>query len=283
MLCDEVKELLHEYIYGELNAEKEKEVHEHISNCDNCRKNYEELKQLLIDNLEPLSLLKDSIKVPDKLSMKIENKIRNNIFSYVKGYSAVACLVMILLFTVPVAAEYLVNIPLLDKYETLGNSMGDTIKKEYEENNSQMVEKNSTMKGINFTVDAVIKEKDKTRILFTVKVIKGNNMNYAMPSIGDLGVITVQDQFGFKYENMSSGMTLKSVNQDGEVKGILDVAPIKFFSYKLNIRITSMETGEINVNEKADNEDLKYKMVKNKDVYGDWEVNLYLDGSQKNR
>jgi hypothetical protein len=132
-----------------------------------------------------------------------------------------------------------------------------------------MIEKSSTMKDITFTVDAIINKKDSTLILFTVKLPVDQGINYAMPSFG-IDSIMVQDVLGIKYRHMSSGMTLRSVNEDGEIKGILNVEPLKFYVSSLTVRITAMEVGNMTV-DKKDNE-IEYDVKKKKNIYGKWQV-----------
>jgi hypothetical protein len=163
-----------------------------------------------------------------------------------------------------VLAYYVTQLPPINKYIDLDSN----ILVDFDEGKGQLVQKSSTMKNITFTVDGIIPKKDKTTILFTVKVPKDSSFNYAMPESG-LNAMAVYDQFGTKYQISGGAMTVKSVNEDGEVKCIFDVEPLHFWSYKLDIRVTAMELGIYN------GSDMKH--VKN--TYGNWNVNFYIDRS----
>jgi hypothetical protein len=278
MLCDEVKDWLYEYIYEELDEKKKTEIEVHLDKCDNCRRTYKELKALLIEDMEELIQLKEQIVIPKELSKKVERRLNRNLLTTLPRYAAAACIALIMFYTVPVAAYYIVQISPLDKYIAFDNG----IIKEYEQGKGQLVQKSGTMKDITFTVDALIRKKDKTILLFTAKVPTGGNINYAMPLM-DSRVITVKDQFGIKYRTEGSAMTLRSVNEDGEVKAIMYIEPLKFWAYKLSINITGMETGRMEVRKTessaADDKGLEYDVQKYKNVYGSWKVDFYIDRS----
>lgn len=283
MLCNEVKDKLCEYIYGEIDEEKSLEIENHLRSCESCREEHLELKILLIDDMEVFTAIKNEIEMPIELPNRIKKRLKNNIIIKIPRYIAAACILVLMFYTLPVAAYYLVQNSPLDKYMELNNK----IEKEYKEGRGQLIEKSDTMKGITYTVDAIIRKADSTTILFTVKIPKSDNINYAMPSM-DRSVITIEDQFGIKYVVMSSGMTLRSANEDGEVKAIVEVEPLKFWCYKLNIRITSMELGKITVKKGASDSldnalelQPEYVVVKNKNVFGTWQVNFYIDRSYK--
>lgn len=263
MLCDEAKERLYEFIYDELNVEKNREVKEHIDTCSKCKKEYEELKQLLINDMEEFIDLIEEIQMPNELSIKVKDSIKKSGIRKFGRYAIAACMIFILIGGIPVAAQYIMSGSLLDKYKQLDPDIASI----YSNDNGEMIEKSSTMKDITFTVDAIINKKDSTTILFIVKVPKDQGINYAMPTIDGL---TVQDGLGIKYRHISSGMTLQSVNEDGEIKAIMEVEPLKFYVGGLTVRITAMEVGNMTVVTK-DNE-LDYDVKKKKNIYGNWQV-----------
>jgi len=86
----------------------------------------------------------------------------------------------------------------------------------------------------------------------------------------DMNVITIQDQLGIKYRNKSSSMTSCGVNEDGEIKAIIDVEPLKFYVTNLTFRITAMEVGNMTVITK--DSELKYDVKKKRNIYGTWKV-----------
>lgn len=263
MLCDEAKNRLYEFIYNELSVEKNSEIKEHIDNCPKCKKEYEKLKQLLLNDMEEFTDLNEEIKIPKELSIKVKDSIKKSGLRKFGRYAIAACMIFILIGGIPVAAQYIMSGSLLDKYRQLDPDIASI----YSNDNGEMIEKSSIMKDITFTVDAIINKKDSTTILFTVKVPVDQGRNYAMPPID---AITVQDGLGIKYRHMSSGMTLRSVNEDGEIKGILNVEPLKFYVASLKVRITAMEVGNMTVVTK-DNE-LDYDVKKKKNIYGNWQV-----------
>jgi hypothetical protein len=267
MLCDEAKDRLYEFIYNELSAEKASEVKEHIDNCPRCKKEYEELKQLLINDMEEFTDLTEEIKIPNGLSIKVVESIKKRGLRKFSKYAVAACMIFILIGGIPVAAQYIKSSSFLDKYKQLDPEIASI----YSNDNGEMIEKSSTMKDITFTVDAIINKKESTLILFTVKVPKDKGINYAMPTF-DMNAITVQDVLGEKYLTTGSAMTLRSVNE--EIKAIVEIEPLKFYVSSLTVRITAMEVGNMTVTTK-DNE-LQYDVKKKKNIYGTWQVKFRI-------
>lgn len=265
MLCDEVKDRLYEFIYDELNDEKTRELKEHINNCPSCKKEYQQLKVLLVDDMKEFVDISEDIQIPNELSLKVKDSIKRRGIKKFSRYATVACMIFILIWGIPVAAQYIIEGSFLDKYKQLDPDIAS----KYNNDKGEMIEKSSTMKDIKFTVDAIINKKESTTILFTVKVGKNVTTNYAMPIIG-MNSITIQDQLGIRYRHISSGITLQSVNKDGEIKAIMEVEPLKFYVTNLTVRITAMEVGNMTIITK-DNE-LQYDVKKKRNVYGTWQV-----------
>jgi hypothetical protein len=265
MLCDEAKDRLYEFIYNELTAKKASEVKEHIDNCPRCKKEYEELKQLLINDMEEFTDLTEEIKIPNGLSIKIVDSIKKSGIRKFSKYAVAACMIFILIGGIPAAAQYIKSGSFLDKYKQLDPEIASI----YSNDNGEMIEKSSTMKDITFTVDAIINKKDSTLILFTVKAPNGKGVNYATPPFGT-DSITVQDVLGKIYFTTGSAMTFRSVNKDGEIKAIMEIEPLKFYVSSLTVRVTAIEVGNMTV-DKKDNE-IEYDVKKKKNIYGTWQV-----------
>jgi hypothetical protein len=68
----------------------------------------------------------------------------------------------------------------------------------------------------------------------------------------------------------SAGMTLQSVNADGETKAIMEVEPLKFYVRNLTFRIAAMEVGNMTVITK--DSELQYDVKKKRNIYGNWQV-----------
>ncbi|MCB2358607.1 anti-sigma factor family protein [Clostridium estertheticum] len=265
MHCDEVEDLIYEFIYHELDNEKNKEVEEHINNCSNCKKEYEGLKLLLIDDMKDFIDLAEEIQIPQELSQKVVDSIKSRKIRKFSRYATAICMIFVLICGIPVAAQYIVGNSFLDKYKQLDPDIAS----KYSNYKGEMIEKSSTMKDIIFTVDAIIDKRDSTTILFTVKADKSKGTNYAMPVL-DINTITFQDQLGIKYRHIGSGITLRSVNEDGEIKGIMDVEPLKFYVTGLTVRITAMEVGNMTATTKDG--ELQYDVKKKRNIYGNWQV-----------
>lgn len=271
MNCADVKDTLYEYIYGELDDSDSMEIAKHLENCQDCRKKYLELKSLLIDFTDDITKFAKSISIPDETINKI-NKVldsktpkKHAVFniSLVK-FSTAACIAFIILFTTPVMG-YLIQIPSISKYLDLDKN----IVTEFNEGKGQLIGKSDSMKDITFTVDAIIRKKDKTLILFTTKLDKQtDSINFTRPSHSH-NAIMVQDQFGYKYELSSGSTTVKSVNEDGEAKCIFEIPPLKPWTYNLNIKVTAMNLGYY------DNEENKNNSIEIKN-YGLWDVSFYI-------
>lgn len=265
MECSHVTDKLYEYIYDELDDIQKVRIEEHLKNCTSCSGSYLKLKKLLVDDAEGLIKLRDNIAPPCDLNSRIEAMIKPKAhMKYVK-YIAAACILLMLTFSTPVLAYYVMQMPPIDKYVDLDNS----IIVDFDEGRGQLVQKSCTMNNITFTVDGIIRKKDTTSILFTIKVPKDKNINYGIPE-DSFDVVTVTDQFGTRYRSTGSSLTVKSVNEDGEAKCIYDITPLKFWSYKLHIRMTAIELGYYEENKTID---------KVKNVYGNWNVSFYINRS----
>lgn len=224
MLCSEVKDKLYEYIYGELEEEKNK-LEEHLSTCSQCQKEYLELRKLLVNDMKDISDLAENIKLPEELSTSIKQNLK--IYPKHKNlrYAAAACILIFMFYAVPVAAYYVVENTVLNKY--IDFSQG--LVKEIEEGKVQLVNKSSTMKDITFLVDGIIRKPDKTTVLFKVKVPKGNKINYAMPSTNSGTKVKINKAFlDLKYVSLTMGVKGKDKLVAVELKkNPADVEPIQ--------------------------------------------------------
>lgn len=283
MQCKEVREKLYEYIYEELDYGEKAGIEEHLTHCTECIQEYLSLKKLLIEDMKDLRELSGAIIAPKELSQNIKLSLRTGSPYSIWRYAAAACILIFMFYAVPVAAYYVVENTSLSKYIDFDKGLVSEI----EEGKLQILDKNSTMKDITFKVDGIIRKPDKTTVLFTLKVPKNRNINYAMPS-GDFNVVTIKDQFGTKYRTLGSSMSLKSSNKDGEVTAIMDFEALKFWSYKLSINITAMETGTMTAikdngeNPRADEKGFVYDIKEDRTVYGSWKVDFYVDRSINN-
>jgi hypothetical protein len=283
MLCDEVKELLYEYIFEELPQDKKLEIEEHLKNCTNCEKEYIELKKLLIDDMQQFNKVKEALIMPKDLPLKVKNKLYGTPVKRFSRFTAAACLLLFLFYTMPVAAYYIVENTALNKYISFDKGLIQNMEK----GEIQPIDKSSTMKDITFRVDGIIRKADRTTILFTVKVPKNMDINYAMTTSG-FNTVKVEDQFGKQYHLKGSGITLESAKEDGEATAVMDVEPLKPWAYKLTMRITALEGGileskQINEDKLLAKDDKKfnYTIKKVRNIYGKWEVKFYIDRSHK--
>lgn len=283
MLCDELKDRIYEYIYEELTVEKKLEVEEHLLKCNSCKKEYEELKTLLIDDMESLIELKDEIQMPEVLQINIKKKLYLSSKNSFTKYVAAACLLIFMFYTIPVAAYYLVENTILNKYINFDKGLVMDV----EQGRVQLVDKSATMKEITFRVDGIIRKEDKTTILYTVKLPKGSS--YAMSTSG-FGTIRIKDQFGISYRQKGSATTVESIREDGEATAIMDIEPLKFWAYKLTINITAMETGQLVSRDNSkdnlsaeDKNQFPYTMVPGRNIYGSWKVDFYIDRAHRNK
>lgn len=270
MYCDEAKNLLYEFIYKELEEKKKDEVKEHIEKCKECHKEYIELKKFLLDDMESVAKIKNYIKTPEKLKSNVKKSLSAEYKGYFVKIASVACILLFMVYVVPVAAYYLVENSPLDKYIKIDSGIAH----EFEEGKGQLVNKEYKMKGVTFKIDGIIPQKDSTKVLFSVKVDENEDFNYAMP-IFNQGTILVKDQFGHSYNLMGSAGSFESTKKDKEMVSVLEVEGVNFWAYKLKFQITAMEIGNI------EGKDKNYEMKKDKNIYGLWEVEVYLDRSLK--
>jgi hypothetical protein len=273
MECKNIAENLYEYIYEELDENTCNEIRKHLEGCENCHSEYEEVKQLLINDARTLFKLKESIEIPIDLTGKVRSSIQTRIKSNRIKYIIAVCLVFMFLYTAPVFAYYAVQIFPFEKYI---NFLDKDMIKDFKEGRGQVIGKSSTMNGATFTVDGMIKRGSNYNIIFTIKVPKTNEYNYGMPP-GGFNIITVQDQTGKKYRVGSASGTSERALDEGEFQYIFEVdEPISFWSFKLNVRITAIELGYTNENENRYFE--KYK-----NIYGNWNVSFYINRSLNQR
>jgi len=270
MYCDEVKNLLYEFIYNELEEEKHKEMEIHLESCKECHKEYLELKKLLIEDMEQLIEVKNNVNAPEKLKRNINKLILNNYNDYFIKVASVACILLFMVYAVPVAAYYLVQNSPIEKYIKIDNGIAH----EFKEGKGKLVNSEFKMKGVTFKIEGIIPQKDSTKVLYSVKVDENEDFNYAMPIYGQ-GSIIVKDQFGHSYNLMGSAGSFESTKKDKEMVSVLEVEGVNFWAYKLNFQITAMEIGYI------EGPDKNYEMKKEKNIYGLWEVEVYLDRSLK--
>lgn len=282
MFCNEVQDKLYEHIYDELNDEEKSKIKAHLADCIDCSQKHLELKKLLINDMEGISKFAEEIKAPENLSRQVKRNLNVSSNLKVSRYVSAACILIFMFYAVPVAAYYAVENTVLNKYIDFSKELT----KDIDEGKLQVINKSDTMKDITFRVDGIIRNADVTTILFTIKVPEGMNINYAMPD-GTSDVVTLKDQFGTKYRSMGSAMNLKSANEDGEVTAVMDFEPLKFWSYKLTINITALNTGTMKVTKasegdpRADKKGLVYDLQEHKSVYGNWELDFYIDRSFK--
>jgi hypothetical protein len=278
MLCNEVQDKLYEYIYEEFEKEEKTVLEKHLAHCDECSRKYRDLKKLLIDDMEDISNLAEKISMPQDLPQQISKRLKVNSTRRFSRFAAAACMLIFSIYAIPVAAYYTVENTVLSKYISFSQNLVQDI----EDGKMQLVNKSAAMKDITFRVDGIIRKADKTTVLFTVKVPEGKKINYAMPS-NSFNVINIADQFGTKYRSTGSAMSLRSANEDGEVTAIMDFEALKFWSYKLSINITAMDTGTIKAEKasgsdpRADENGFIYDITEDKTVYGSWKLDFYID------
>lgn len=70
--CEQFREKIHPLLDGELNAQDQAQLEEHMAQCSDCRSEYEEFKALC----EQLSHLDDDLKVPSEFERGWRNAVR---------------------------------------------------------------------------------------------------------------------------------------------------------------------------------------------------------------
>lgn len=264
MECTWVSDKLYEYIYDEIDEQEKQEIERHLHECPSCQNQYEKLKKLLVDDAAMLLEFRETIEVPADLRYRVKSSLSRKARMNPLKYVLAACLMLSLFFTTPVFAYYVTQIPAIEKYVDIDDgSIAD-----FQEGRGQLVGKSDTLKGITFTIDGIVPKEDRATILFTIKVPKDENTNFALPS-SSFSSFTVTDQFGYKYRVSSGGGSVKSVNENGEATFIYDIEPgLHFWSYKLHVRLTALELGYYDGKEWVPTDE-KY-------AYGNWNVSFYI-------
>jgi negative regulator of sigma E activity len=99
MDCNNVKNMINEYIDNELDIEDMEKVKDHLAHCSQCAGLYEELEKI------KEVIKEDENFVPDDFSKKVINKIKEekkgNIFVFKKSYMAVAAVFLVAIIAIP--------------------------------------------------------------------------------------------------------------------------------------------------------------------------------------
>ncbi len=104
MNCGEIRVLLEEYIFGELEGNIRIEVEAHLSDCESCKGEYEELK----NSISGIRTAYSNVNVPEKLD-KINVIQKNKLagwFSHKKIAALAACIVTVLVVTLLSAMNF---------------------------------------------------------------------------------------------------------------------------------------------------------------------------------
>jgi anti-sigma factor RsiW len=106
MKCIEVQENLSAYIYGELDVSQVKEIHKHLSICDNCLKLEMQLRKptRLMNQIKPDILPED---FGEKLQEKLQREKRKKFIIPQKSRKVVLAIAATLLLTL--AIEFIVR------------------------------------------------------------------------------------------------------------------------------------------------------------------------------
>ena len=169
MNCSDVKNLMEEYIMGELDENISNELKKHIDGCSSCKTEYDETKKLI----GGLKKLKESIKIKDDiLEINKRNILKNtkskksNIKKMVSGI-AVGMFVIMFLFTGSILAfptfafNYVPEqLPVIRQLKEIQNSFNEA-KEEIEEikrENKYIKQQNEEIKLENEELKKTIKE-----------------------------------------------------------------------------------------------------------------------------
>ena len=73
MKCNEIKNLIMEYIDGELSENLSKDITKHLNTCQSCRRTEEYLRSVIIEPLRQA----ERIEVPERIWYQVKDTIVN--------------------------------------------------------------------------------------------------------------------------------------------------------------------------------------------------------------
>ncbi|WP_085828991.1 DUF4179 domain-containing protein [Clostridium massiliodielmoense] len=261
MNCNFVLNNLHEYIYGELDNDSYIAIKNHLCCCPQCNMEYIKLKKLLTNDIEELTIIKNSIVPPKNLHKKVHKTLKKHSI-FTPKYIIAASLLFAFLIIVPSVTAYFKIHKSLAKYKTVSPE----IVQRFNTGEGKQINESYTMNDIKFTVDGVIKEKNTISLLYSVKLINNKNTNFALPS-----KVNVQDQLGFKSEILNEIASLETSFKDKETKGILSFKKPSIFSNKISLRITCFNKGFY---KGSTANKIDYREINN--AYGNWHIEFEI-------
>ncbi|TYQ16108.1 UNVERIFIED_CONTAM: putative zinc finger protein [Acetivibrio alkalicellulosi] len=175
MNCKEVHQLIEEYIMGEVDTDKSLKIKKHLDECENCKKEYEETKELI----GGLKEIKNSIIIKKDILSKNERSIVKSAqrkgSSIKRVFSSVAAAVFFIMFLLSssiiafptFASNYVPELPVVRQLRNVQNDF-NAAKQEIEEitqQNKEIMQQNVEIRMENEELKRTIKTIGETSIV----------------------------------------------------------------------------------------------------------------------
>lgn len=190
MNCDKVLELIEEYIMGELDENSSKMVEEHLLNCEVCKKEFEETKEIissLHDLKESITIKEDVLDMSKRnIVKKASKRSKKPVRKYLSGVVA-AMFFGMFLFTSSIiafptfASTYMPELPVVKQLRDAQNNY-NTVKQEVQDvkqQNEEIVKQNEFIKKENEEI-----KQENEKLKKTIKEIGGSKITEYQTSEG---------------------------------------------------------------------------------------------------
>ena len=178
MKCEQVRDEMIDLLEGSASKENMHKILKHIDECDTCRQDFEEIKNMSATLSKGFSLDDDNIRIPLDFDRKLQNRLSKEKVIDLKRSKfifrkiALIAIALMLIFAITIntstsVAYYLHKIPVIQdmvKFGLLDKGLVSAVEGDV----GQKVNKSQTYNGITFTVHEVISSDNRTVLLCTI-------------------------------------------------------------------------------------------------------------------
>lgn len=211
MDCNKIKEKLIDYIDNKVNTEDEKEIKSHLENCQECKIEYEELKQTI-------SYIEDGSKtIGQDRKLNLNSLIREK--KYFESFTRTGIIAMALSLILVVTAFGSEIFGFMDWWKKASQDQVLAWEKLIDNGIGQKLDTSITDKNIEVRVKGVIADDLNTIILFEVKDLNGK-VRFT-PSFRDntpFGPVTVGGDIDEEWEGIPPRVNFSNIyKEDGSI------------------------------------------------------------------
>lgn len=252
-----IKEKLIDYIDKHLNPKEEKEIKIHLEDCEECKKEYEELKSTIfyIEN--------KSKDIGRDRDLNLNSNIKKK--RYFKHFTRTGVIAMALSLILVVTAFATEIFGFMDWWKRSSEEQTSAWEKLIENGVGQKLDKTITDKNIQVTAKGVIADDLNTIILLEVRDLNGEiRFTPSFRDVGPFGPVTIEGDIIRRWEDMPPLVNYSNiyVEEEGVLNLILKTDPMDKEEGNINININKFSS-MINENEES--------II---DVSGNWDLNI---------